>query len=148
MLGIESSRSETMRPPEEEEPTTETIPEEAEEVEEEKKPEKPLEERELEDVEKEKLTMEERFARQRENLLRHYIEAYAQLGEKASRDPKEVEAAVRERIEDKELFTPTEQERKNYERNPDLAEGALEEIIRRWKNDTVRDILRAIEKLE
>ena len=141
---------ETMRPPEEEQPKTEVPEEEVGEEVGEEKPEVTFEERGLEDVEgdveEKTLTMNERFAKERDDLIRHYTEAYEKFPN-ASRDPKEIRAAVREYIETKGYFTPTDQERRQYQKNLDLAEGALEKTTKGWRESTVKDVLRAIERL-
>ena len=135
---------ETMRPPEEEQPKTEVPEEEVEE------PKGTFEEKDLEDVEedveRETLTMNERFAKERDDLIRHYVKAYERFPD-ASRDPEEIKKAVREYIETKGYFTPTDQERREYQRNLDLAEGALEKTTKGWRESTVKDVLRAIERL-
>jgi len=92
--------------------------------------------------EEQKLDMDQRFSIQRGGVLRHYLRAYQSLPD-ASRDSEEVEKGIREFIENKGLFSPTEEEREKYN-NPSFTEGALETVIRDWKRSTIRETMSSL----
>lgn len=132
---------ETFKPIKEERPESFS----SQEMPEEEKPVEVDKGKELKDVEEESfenLTMQERFKAQHDFLVEHYKRAYETLPN-ASRDRKEVIEAIKEQIETKGYFVPTEKDRKRYQ-DPALADNALEIIVKRWKEDTIRDILKEI----
>jgi hypothetical protein len=94
------------------------------------------------------LDLNQRFPEQRSAVITHYIEAYESLPQ-LSRDPDEVKRGIRELIKTKGFFTATDSERQSYE-NPAFAEGeedTLNENLRRWANDTVKEVISTLQNM-
>jgi hypothetical protein len=95
----------------------------------------------------EKLGMDERFSKQRDSVIRHYTDAYMSLpAENINRSREDARKGVVEFIDTQKFFVPTPEDETAY-KDPDFADGALNETVRRWKEDTIRETLSALESM-
>jgi hypothetical protein len=95
----------------------------------------------------EKLGMDERFSKQRDSVIRHYTDAYMSLSsENINRSREDARKGIVEFIDAQNFFVPTPEDEVAYS-NPNFADGALNETVRRWKEDTIRETLSALESM-
>ena len=92
---------------------------------------------------------QERFVKQRNELLNHYSDSFDIVGVKTvfDKDYKfQLRAGVRDFIADKKYFELSSQESQTIENNDLFADDSVKRIERNWKNKSIDEVVRIVKE--